>query len=545
MERRSFAIGNDQFRDVREQGAYYVDKTLLIRDFILANDKVSLVTRPRRFGKTLNTTMLRDFFDITQDSRRIFDGLAIMDTEFAGQINTRPVICFSFKDCGGRNQEELRLGLSMELLKEYDRYARLLEADGREMGTFERIFWRDKAALETGSAAFGQMAFMIENLTRIARELYGTAPLLLMDEYDQPILSSHEHGYHDELGDFFTRLYGSALKGNENLWQAWLTGIQRVAKESVFSKLNNVRVYTVLDKRYSAYFGLTEEETDTLLRTYDRELNEQVKARYDGYQFGAYEMYNPWSVLNYADSGQLRNYWVNTSTNTLIHRALEHAGDFFRKYFDRLITSAQVTVGVNLESSFLEIQDDYSLWGLLVNSGYLTVAENEDDFLMSVRIPNEEVASEFQKLVAGYSHIANQDLELMFRSLLRQDMEQFMDIYSRIVLDCTSYYDASENSYHMLFLGMCIALRGLYRVISNREHGYGRSDIRMEALKPGYVHVIVEFKQGRNIGQLKEEALNQILDNQYYAGLQGEVLCIGVAHDKKKCEMAYKKIHIR
>lgn len=408
MVHKSFAIGNDQFRDVRELGAYYVDKTLLIRDFILANDKVALVTRPRRFGKTLNTTMLREFFDITQDSKAIFEGLAIMDTDAAVQMNTRPVIYFSFKDCGGKSQEELRLGLSMELLKEYDRYAKIYESSGRKPGTFGRIFLRDKAALEDGTATFGQMAFMIENLTRIAKEIYGIAPLLLMDEYDQPILSSYEYGYHEELGDFFSRLYGAALKSNENLWQAWLTGIQRVAKESIFSKLNNVRVYTVLDKRYSPYFGLTEEETDILLQSYGSELTAQVKEHYDGYQFGAYEMYNPWSVLNYADSGELRNYWVNTSTNTLIHRALEHASERFRKYFDRLIANEQVTVGINLESSFLEIQDDYSLWGLLVNSGYLTIAENQDDFLMTVRIPNEEVASEFQKLVADYSHIANQ-----------------------------------------------------------------------------------------------------------------------------------------
>lgn len=535
-------IGNDQFRDVRERGAYYVDKTLMIRDFIDYGNIAALITRPRRFGKSLNMTMLRDFFDITQNSLELFNGLAIMNTEYRTEMNTRPVIYLSFKDCSGKTPDILRTRLNTVLAKEYERYDRIFRGSIDENGFYERIFYRSLDRLNYEAASFTELSSMIENLMRLVKRFYARAPLLLLDEYDQPILSSYENGYHEELGDFFSVFYGSALKGNEDLWLALLTGIQRVAKESIFSKLNNISVYTVLDRQYSEYFGLTESETRTVLEDYGLELNAQVKAMYDGYCFGGLEMYNPWSVLNYANRGLLRNYWVNTSTNYLIHSALKSATGYFMDSFDTLISQGAVETGVNLETSFIEQQSDYSLWGLLVNSGYLTVPEEKGGLLMKLVIPNEEVASEFQNLVAEYVHIRNPDLDVMFQCLFQQDMKGFMDSYSRIVLDCTSYYDSSENAYHMLFLGMCAALRGLYRVNSNRESGLGRSDITLEALREGDIHIIVEFKQGKDIEVLKETALKQILDRKYYAGLTGSVLCIGLAHSKKNCAMAYKRL---
>lgn len=538
-------IGNDQFRDVRERGAYYVDKTLMIRDFIEYGNIVALITRPRRFGKTINVTMLRDFFDITQDSREIFDGLAIMNTEYGELINSRPVICLTFKDCSGRTPDMLRARFNAVIAKEYEKYAGIFAGQVDRAGFYERIFFRDLEKLNYNSASFIELSSMVENLMRLIKRFYGKAPLLLLDEYDQPILSSYENGYHDELGDFFSVFYGSVLKGNEDLWMALLTGIQRVAKESIFSKLNNIRVYTVLDERYSEYFGLTENEAKSLLEDYGRELDFKVKKKYDGYHIGNQELYNPWSVLNYADRGILRNYWVNTSTNYLIHEALKNASDHFMKSFEQLIVQEEVETAVSLETSFIEQQSDYSLWGLLVNSGYLTVVEAEDEMMMKLKIPNEEVASEFQKMVAEYTHLDNPDLEKMFKNLMKQELDAFMDIYSEIVLECTSYYDSSENAYHMLFLGMCVSLRGLYRVTSNRENGLGRSDITLEAMRNGDVHVIVEFKQGEDIEVLKEKALKQILDNKYYAGLTGRVLCIGLAHNKKRCAVAYETILVK
>ena len=402
-------IGIDSFRKIREEGKYYVDKTLMISDFNRYKVEVALITRPRRFGKTLNMTMLREFYDITADSRAIFDGLAIMDTEYADQINSRPVIFFSFKD-------------------------------------------------------------------------------------------------------------------------------------STFSQLNNIRIYTVTDDRYSRHFGFTENETRELLSLRSLELDGPVKQQYDGYLIGSAELYNPWSILNYADTGVLENYWVNTSTNALVRDAIADADEFFFKNFDKLIKDGTAEVCADLTCSFVELKHNDSLWGLLINSGYLTVVERTDAIFMTVRVPNGEVMSEFIKIVSDRARVSSQDLQKMFSYLFRKDMDGFVDIYRQLVISCTSYFDARENAYHMLFLGMCISLRDIYRISSNIESGHGRSDIRMESLSDDRPHIVIEFKQGEDIEALKVEALRQILDNRYYEGLCGEVLCMGVAHDKKRCSLAHETI---
>ncbi|MCA5960630.1 AAA family ATPase [Blautia sp. RD014234] len=257
---KALPIGNDQFRIVREKDYYYIDKTLLIKEFLELRDTASLITRPRRFGKTLNMTMLREFFDITRDSREIFKGLAIMDTKYASLINTKPVIYFSFKDCSGKTQDELKVRLSKEILKEYQRYAVIFESGSQDKrDVYVRIFYNNLEKLISCSMSFAELSAYVEELIRVVHDHYGAAPILLIDEYDQPVLSSYENGYRKELGDFFSSFYGSALKGNEYMDQALLTGIQRVAKESIFSKLNNISIYTVIDECYSDKFGITKE----------------------------------------------------------------------------------------------------------------------------------------------------------------------------------------------------------------------------------------------------------------------------------------------
>ncbi len=508
------------------------------------NDKVALVARPRRFGKTLNMTMLREFFDITKDSREIFEGLAIMDTEYADQINSRPVIYFTFKDCKGATIDELMVLVKRNLYQEFLRYEKLLR-DKIDRDSFEsRDFYEMIDVLRATGANQAQCSFAIQLLTQFVKNGYGIAPILLIDEYDQPIMSSYEYGYHDQLGPFFSNLYGSAMKGNPSLGQALLTGVQRVAKESIFSQFNNARVYTALHKTYAPYFGLTTEETEKLLADYGLELDEKVRRKYDGYRFGDIEMYNPWSILNYADLGSLDNYWINTSSNYLVKKALQEADRRFWEKFEPLVSGEEIPVWITLETSYIERDSNYSLWGLLVNSGYLTALRRVDENTAVVKIPNDEVMSEFQMLIAEISGIDGLDLKQMMSCLLNKDMKMFLSLYRDIVLSCTSYMDAKENAYHMLFLGMCLTLRGSYKVTSNLESGYGRSDITLQTLSPKNINVIVEFKQGENIEQLKEEALRQILDNRYYAGLSGEVLCVGIAHNKKRCEMAYQVINI-
>jgi hypothetical protein len=255
-------------------------------------------------------------------------------------------------------------------------------------------------------------------------------------------------------------------------------------------------------------------------------------------------MYNPWSILNYADTGLLRDYWINTSTNYLVRKSIAEADYDFREDFDRLIDDGTAKVAPELGCSFIELQHDSTLWGLLINAGYLTVVERTDRRYMTVRIPNGEVRSEFLTIISDMANLQSRELTEMFEFLLKKDMDGFMGIYRELVLDCTSYHDAKENAYHMLFLGMSFTLGELYKITSNIESGHGRSDIRMESLDPAErPHIIIEFKQGEDIDSLKEEALAQIMENEYRAGLTGEILCIGIAHDKKMCEMVHETIN--
>lgn len=537
-------VGNDSFLTIRENDWYYVDKTLLIKDFIEYQDTVALITRPRRFGKTLNMTMLREFFDITKDSKAIFKGLAIMDEDYSAQINSRPVIYLSFKDCTGKNSEELKSNMSNELFNEYRRYHTIFGDNTDKKDLYYIKYYKLLHDMAQDSTTWMGLGNAIDHLLTAAATFFGKTPILLIDEYDQPILSSYQNGYREELSDFFSVFYGSVLKGNEYLGQALLTGIQRVAKESIFSKLNNVTVYTVTDRRYSRYFGLTPDETRKLLEYYDLELNPAVKQKYNGYLFFDQQIYNPWSILNYANSHLLKNYWINTSTNYLVKKALSEADSSFQHKFEQLTMKGSTTVGINLETSFIELQNNSTLWGLLVNSGYLTIEEQIDFDYMKVKIPNDEVYSEFQKIVAEQANIQDDDLKEMLNHLIHNELDDFLKIYQKIVLSCTSYYDAKENAYHMLLLGMCISLRNLYLVTSNLEAGHGRHDIRLEARKKGYMHIIIEFKQGKDIENLKNVALQQILDEQYYAGLSGEILCLGIAHDIKRCAIAYQKLTV-
>jgi hypothetical protein len=488
-------------------------------------------------------TMLREFFDITKDSKVIFDGLAIMGTKYREQINSRPVIYFSFKDCKANTADELIAKVSAIVSKEYNKYYRILKGNVDETEyQFYRFFTFYEKLINDQADIVG-LEMSIGLLERVLYDYYKVKPIVLIDEYDQPLISSYEHGYKEQLGIFFSGFFGAALKGQDSLYQAMLTGIQRVVKESIFSQLNNVRVYTVVDKYYSAYFGFNATETEELLAYYDLMLDESVRQKYDGYLFYQTEMYNPWSVLNYADTGQLENFWINTSTNFLVRKSIAEAGDYFLKFFDRLIVDDVAEVSADLSCSFLELKHNDPLWGLLINAGYITVVERINELFVKVCIPNGEVRSEFLKIVADRANVQSMDLQKMFQYLFNKDIDGFIDIYRELVICCTSYFDIKENAYHMLFLGMCISLNGLYKVTSNVEAGHGRSDIRLEALAEGRPHIIIEFKLGENLDILKEEALGQILDKEYYAGLKGEVLCVGIAHSGKRCEVAYRVLN--
>jgi len=558
------AIGIDDFRKIREEQYYYIDKTLMIQDFLTYKNHVSLITRPRRFGKSLNMSMLRDFFDLNQDSKAIFSGLKIMETKHAQEINTRPVILLGFKNCNGLTVVEMKNSLARAMLDEYLRYEALFKSVADETDHAFIAFYETckefKKVLKPlpkeregkGKVDDDLLKTSLTTLTQAVSIFYNHPPLLLIDEYDQPLIKAHEKGFREEFSTLYGSFLGSALKSNRYLGQALLTGIQRVVKESIFSELNNFRPYTVSSKKYAPYFGLTIEETKQTLIDYDQDLSEEIQSYYDGYIFGGINIYNPWSILSYLDEGDLKPYWVNTSTNGLIKESILNAGKEFTDGFEELIMKGEIKVSVNLEASFIELVAPQTLWGLLVNSGYLTVTKTFPSGSKMIAIPNMEVKEELRKIVAIYTRVSTNTLNELFDNLIDQDMSAFLKAYQKLVDAHVSYFnvqepneDSSENSFQMLFLGMAISTSGMYEITSEAENGDGRSDVMMKSLQPDLrPHIIVEFKYGENLQKLRQEALDQILEKRYYAKLSGKVLCVGIAHNKKKCELTYQEIMV-
>jgi hypothetical protein len=491
--------------------------------------------------------MLKEFLDITKDSKAMFEGLAIMDTRYADLINTRPVIYFTFKNCQDKTEKALLYHLSREIFWEYSRYHTLLKDRLNADDDLITDFLSTYQALKSESISSQKLSGSLALLIKIAADYYDAAPALLIDEYDQPIMSSYEHGYREELGSFFSNFYGFALKSCVGSGRALLTGIQRVAKESIFSQVNNIRVFSVADKEFASHFGLTHDETKTLLEYYDLELTDDVKQMYDGYKFGGVQMYNPWAISEYADRKTLEPYWINTSTNVLIKEKLKMADENFLQDFQKLMGDGHVLTVVDLKNAYMEKPSNAALWGLFLNAGYVTIEEKIDANLMSLKIPNGEVKNEFVELIEDHTHVSGDHLKLMLFHLTKGNAEEFIALYKQIILRYVSCHDVgknAENPYHMLFLGMVLALDDYYEVTSNIEHGHGRSDIRLKALQSGKMNVVIEFKFAEDEQELKSAsvaALQQINDKKYYIGLSGDVLCLGIAHSKKKCEIASEK----
>ena len=326
-------------------------------------------------------------------------------------------------------------------------------------------------------------------------------------------------------------------------------------KESIFSKLNNITVYTVKSKKYATYFGLTETEVKKAFEDNGITFDDDIKSYYDGYLMDGMGIYNPWSIISYLDEKVLKPYWVNTSTNGLIKEAIPNADDEFKENFEELILAGEIEVSMDLEASFVELESSETLWGLLVNSGYLTVLEEIGFEEYILKIPNQEVKKEFRKLVANHIGLNNNRLNQMFNALINRNMKRFLKMYQKLVYDYVSSHDIShrqknedsakhfENSYHMLFLGMAISVSGMYEITSNLESGHGRGDITMKSLQLHLrPHIVIEFKEGENVDKLKQEALDQIFEKKYYAKLSGKVLCVGLAHSMKECELVYQEI---
>ena len=524
---------------------YYVDKTLMIKDFLEQGNEVTLITRPRRFGKTINMSMMAEFFDITKDSKELFKDTKIMDTEYADQINQYPTIFISFAEAK-RNKIEVVQRIKEQLQNVYDQYLHIFgNLTDFEKSNYQKI---RKGLINSDDGNLSNVATALSFLMKILEKYYNKKVMVFIDEYDTPFIEANIGGFYDEIRDGLSSILHNALKTSTSLQYAMMTGIQRVAKENIFSDLNNLVVCTVKDPEYAEYFGFTEKETKEALEYYDLSLNNEVKSMYNGYRFGKYEIYNPWSVLNYASRKVLEPYWINTSSNEMIRKAMESSDDAFNRGYEELIQTGKLETLVRMETSFFETSTTENLWGLLVNAGYLTISKviSYQDGLYVVKVPNQEVQQEFQKLTAHYLKVAGTDLFTMFSALKRQKKEDFKDKYQKVLLTLPSYHDLKdENSYHMMVLGMCAWLCHDYKIISNREAGKGRCDIVLKARKENQISYILEFKYAKDsntdLNELAKRAVEQIKDRKYDIELRGNVIYIGLAHYQKEVEIEWQE----
>ncbi|MEE1466279.1 MAG: AAA family ATPase [Clostridium sp.] len=538
--KKAIPIGVNSYQKLREEEYYTVDKSMMIAEFLERKTTVTLITRPRRFGKTINMSMLADFFDITKDSRDIFKDTAIMQTEYADVINSYPTIFLSFADAKG-DKNNIVMQMKLQLLKEYKKNKNVLaNIDMFEKPEFD-IIMSGLSDLQDNS--LHTVVNAISFLMTKCHQSYGKRVMLFIDEYDTPFIEAHALDFYEELRNSLASMLHTSLKTSNDLQYAMLTGIQRVAKENIFSDLNNLLVCTVNDSRYAQYFGFTEEEVKAALQAYDIPFTDEIKQMYDGYNMGGTDIYNPWSIINYLDRRQLIPYWVNTSSNTMIKNAMKSCDKVFQEGYEKLIENDTVTAMVNFETSFYELKETSSLWGLFVNAGYLTVAE-EVDLLKGVyrlRIPNQEVVREFQSLTAAYLQISENTMFTMFHALQKNDWVVFLQEYQKVLLTNTSYHDLQrENSYHMLLLGMCMWLRNYYDIVSNREQGEGRYDIFLQSKHVNQPSLMFELKftkdQKVDLQQLAESACNQMHEKHYAAGI-GDIILIGLAHRGKQVSM--------
>ena len=542
--RKAIPLGVVDYETLKNLNYYFIDKSMMISDFLMRKSTVTLITRPRRFGKTINISMMASFFDMTKDSKELFKDTKIVETEYISEMNQYPTIFISFANAKNDKWNVVK-EIKLQLRKEYDRYAHVFE---QKMTIFEQneyeslvqgLMTKNDGLLDNITDA---LSFLMERLEKY----YHKKVMVFIDEYDTPFIEAHVGGYYEELRGGLSSLLHNALKTSTSLHYAMMTGIQRVAKENIFSDLNNLVVCTVKDPEYSQYFGFTEEETKQTLEYYDLSLNDEVKSMYDGYHFGEYDIYNPWSILNYASRKVLEPYWVNTSSNTMIKKAISSSDEAFERGYEELIRNGKLETTVKMDTSFFEVNNTENLWGLLVNAGYLTLHKtiSIQDSLYIIKIPNQEVQLEFRKLTAYHLKATETDLTVLFNSLKRCKKEDFEDRYRKILLTLPSYHDLKdENSYHMMLLGMCAWLSNDYEVISNREVGKGRCDIILKS-KKNQISYILEFKytkdSSEDLKQLAKSAIDQINSRRYDSELSGTVIRIGLAHYQKNVEIEWQ-----
>ena len=562
--KKKLPIGLSDFKDMIEKNYYYFDKSELIVNILEDGSIVKLFTRPRRFGKTLNMSMLKYFFDVKnkEENKKLFEGLNISKSEYFEKQGEFPVISISFKNYNKNDWESGFKSIKSTISDIYAKFEYLMEhLNKRDLKKFEDI-WLEKDE--------GDWERSLLNLTKYVYEYYEKKVIVLIDEYDQPIINSYIKGYYSETIDFFKSFYGSVLKDNEYLEMSVITGILRVAKENIFSGLNNLEVHTILDSEFTEYFGIMEDEVEEALKDFNLEYElEDVQKWYNGYLFGDTKVYNPWSIINFLKKGRLRPYWVNTSGNGLIQLYLEKLKNEIFDEFSKLLNKESVLKRINDNMTFgnLEANFEKNIWNLFFHSGYLTLVEeyDEDEEGIYLKIPNEEILKMFSEMfIEVYFKDTNNFLD-MTEALKNGDIKKFKLGLNKVLLENTGIFDVNgiykEQFYHGFMLGMILILKNEYEITSNGFAGKGRYDL---LLKPknvleGKEGIIFELKivnansdEKFSGDKLKEKlekecevALNQIDEKEYVSVLKNagveRILKIGIAFFGKEFEVKFEK----
>ena len=542
-------IGVSSYKRAVEE-YYYVDKTLMIKDILDDKPVVSLFTRPRRFGKTLNMDMLRTFFERTEeDNQKYFLSMKIWQCgeAYRQEQGRYPVIFLTFKDVKSTSWQGSYDFLKDLLRSEYMRHQELATSQSISAADFYQKVIKNQAQESDYMLALNKLSQMLH-------EHYNVPPIIIIDEYDTPIQQGYLHGYYDEVVAFMRNLLSGGLKDNKHLQFAFLTGILRVAKESLFSGLNNLQVYSLLNDKYSNYFGFTLDEVKELTAYYeaDNKLDEIIEW-YDGYKFGKQDIFNPWSVLNYLHNGCDPNlFWLSTGSHDIIGEILEQADETICQKLQALLAGESISTIINDNVIHPYLKDNPSaVFSFLLMAGYLKATRNQllplGSRIYDLQIPNKEIAMAYKqeiidKLLLGKSQ--NTYLELQ-TALINQDVATVKALLRQLLLEVVSNFDtASEGFYQGLLLGLCVAMNG-YTVTSNRESGDGRYDIQMVPSDKRMPGIIIELnadtKGSTNLVQLAEEAVRQIKDKNYAVNLQKQgintIFSYGVAFCGKQVEV--------
>ena len=515
---KGIGIGESDFKGLRIRDNYYIDKTMYIKDIIDNQSRVILVTRPRRFGKTLNMSTLKYYFDCTKkDSKELFNGLKIMKQgeQYTSKLGYYPVIYITLKDVQDRNFENMLLNLKSAMIDMYQEHRYLLDSN--------KIYPEEKQAITDILFARENEVSLRNSIRELSKYLYRyyeKPVMLLIDEYDVPLQNAYVEGYYEEAVKFFKIFYGTTFKDNPYLEKTVLTGVSRVAKESIFSGANNFKVFTVLDDEFSDDFGITEEEMDKVIKDFNiQDKKEDIKEWYDGYTIGHTKgIYNPWSILNYLTDRKLMPYWVNTSSNDLIKLVLKNSSTIKEK-IERLLRDETIEVPINLETVIVGIENNEdNIWGLMLGTGYLKVEETIDlaRGIYKVKLPNREIKELFRGIVEGWfrNKVIGNDLNSILKDLITLNIKEFEKKFRVLVKEMFSYMDVGENTaenfYHAFVLGMLVGLKDTYYVNSNRESGYGRYDIMLEPKDKNGNSFIMEFKV---LDDMEEKMIEDTIKN--------------------------------